>query len=115
MLDICRNNNLFICNGRVGRDRLIGKPTCKDVSVIDYVLSSPMCLSMFSSFEVLQFSSLYSDVHCPVSFTLCVEHTDGSRTSTEHVGNTKTTDSETVPHKKIIYTILINLIYLFKI
>jgi hypothetical protein len=57
----------------MGNDRLIGSPTCKDVSLIDYVISSPMCLSMFSSFDVLEFSSLYSDVHCPVTFTLLID------------------------------------------
>jgi hypothetical protein len=40
LLDFCRKNNIYIVNGRVGKDKLIGECTCQDVSMIDYFLSS---------------------------------------------------------------------------
>jgi hypothetical protein len=33
-------NNIYIVNGRVGKDTLISECTCQDVSMIDYFLSS---------------------------------------------------------------------------
>ena len=70
LIDMCRNTNMFICNGRLGEDACIGKNTCQDVSLIDYVIASPMCLPLFCSFDVIDYSPLYSDVHCPVEFSL---------------------------------------------
>ena len=67
---MCKNLNMFICNGRCGNDKHIGKTTCKNKSVVDYLISSSMCLSLLKQFEILDFSPLYSDVHCPLHFTL---------------------------------------------
>ena len=36
LLDTCKNNNLFILNGRIGEDRINTKLTCKDKSTVDY-------------------------------------------------------------------------------
>jgi hypothetical protein len=40
LLDLCKGNDLFIINGRIGNDKGIGKLTCKNSSVVDYVISS---------------------------------------------------------------------------
>ena len=40
LLELCKNNNLFILNGRIGQDRLCPKVTCKDRSTVDYILST---------------------------------------------------------------------------
>ena len=34
LLDFCRKNNIYIVNGRVGKDKLIGECTCQDVSMM---------------------------------------------------------------------------------
>jgi hypothetical protein len=39
LLDLCKGNDLFIINGRIGNDKDIGKLTCKNSSVVDYVIS----------------------------------------------------------------------------
>ena len=38
LIDTCKNNNLLIVNGRIGKDKCIGATTFRDKSVIDYTL-----------------------------------------------------------------------------
>ena len=38
LIEFCRNNNMIICNGRVGRDKGVGEFTCKKYSVVDYCI-----------------------------------------------------------------------------
>ena len=69
MIEFCRATNLFILNGRYGRDKQNSKPnfTCKDRNTVDYFLSTSNLFSMIQSVEVLEFNDLFSDVHCPLS------------------------------------------------
>ncbi|CAC5393973.1 unnamed protein product [Mytilus coruscus] len=67
-IDFCKNNKMFILNGRMEKNRT-GNPTSRHSSVIDYVLSSSQFLYK-SKFEVLQFCKLFSDVHYPLSLQL---------------------------------------------
>ena len=73
LIEICKNCNLFICNGRIGVDKYVGKPTCKDKSVIDYAIASLRCLSKIADLEVLEYCPLYSDVHSALSISINVE------------------------------------------
>ena len=70
MIRFCKYNDLYILNGRVGRSMHNAKYTCKDSSVIDYFLCSSSLFHVLCDLEVLDFSSLYSDAHCPISLTL---------------------------------------------
>ena len=63
LLNLCKNTNLFIANGRIGADKDVGDFTCKDTSVIDYCIGNVNFLSIVDKFEVLPFSCLSSDVH----------------------------------------------------
>lgn len=65
LLTFCRNNNMFILNGRVKGDRQ-GLFTCRQSSVVDYFICTHDLLCNIDSLYVLDFSSLYSDVHSPV-------------------------------------------------
>ena len=40
LLSLCKNNNLYIAKGRSGLDKGVGKLTCKNRSIIDYMLCS---------------------------------------------------------------------------
>jgi hypothetical protein len=40
LLEFCKYNNMFICNGRMCNDKGVGKFTSKDASVVDYVIGS---------------------------------------------------------------------------
>ena len=63
LIDICKNNNMFLCNGRIGNDKHHGKLTFKKVSVIDYTISSVEALPYLQKFEVQETDSLFSDGH----------------------------------------------------
>ena len=36
LIELCKNNNLYIVNGRIGETKL----TCKDSSTVDYIICS---------------------------------------------------------------------------
>ena len=40
LIQLCRAHNLYIGNGRLGKDKFIGKTTCKNSTVIDYFILS---------------------------------------------------------------------------
>ena len=73
LIELCKNNNLFIMNGRIGYDKNQPKVTCKDKSTVDYFLSSVYCFGFVHYFRIHEHSELYSDVHCPLSLTLSVD------------------------------------------
>ena len=61
---------MFIVNGRMGNDAQVGRPTCKNVSVVDYFICSPRLFSTIVNFEVEDFNPMLSDVHNAVRLTL---------------------------------------------
>ncbi|CAG2199419.1 unnamed protein product [Mytilus edulis] len=63
LLDMCKKLNVYIANSRLGSDIGIGRTTCKDISVIDYLLLSSKLFSLVDEFEILDFVPLFSDVH----------------------------------------------------
>ena len=58
--------NKYIANSRVGDDNGIGEKTCKDKSVVDYLLLSSQLFPLIKQFKIEDFIPLYSDCH---SFT----------------------------------------------
>ncbi|VDI59724.1 Hypothetical predicted protein [Mytilus galloprovincialis] len=64
-------------NGRIGNDE-VGKPTSKNTSVVDYAISTADVLYLVENFDVLPFSSLYSDIHCPLELVLNCSNTKQS-------------------------------------
>ena len=50
MTEFCKDNNLYILNGRCNEDS--GKTTCKSVSAIDYFVSSPNILPLLQHLYV---------------------------------------------------------------
>ena len=65
-MNFCKYIDVFILNGRIGEDKDIGKFTCTNVGVVDYSIASPEYLKHITNFQVLEFSKLLSDDHCPV-------------------------------------------------
>jgi hypothetical protein len=70
LLEFCKCNNIFICNGRVSQDKGHGKLTSKNASVVVYVICSTDFLKFVQAFSVLDFSTLFSDIHTPLSLTI---------------------------------------------
>ena len=88
LLDICKHNNLYILNGRVGSDNQTGQFTFRDTSVIDYSLASASLLSLIDHFEVIDLDRLYSDGHSLISTHLVKN--DAIITHNNHTQNNKT-------------------------
>lgn len=86
LLDFCKNNNMYVLNGRVGKDR-IGKVTCKNISVVDYVVSSASSFCQIYGFEVLDFCKLFSDVHSPLCLCLSTLNEDNPEITTNKSGS----------------------------
>ena len=70
LVELCRNHQLVIFNGRAGYDKFLGKATTTDNSVIDYVIGSPALLRKTQSFNVRNFDPLFSDKHCAIQFSI---------------------------------------------
>lgn len=70
LLELCKSNNLFILNGRCGKDKGIGSCTFKNMSVIDYTIVSAQALKFILNFEIVEMDSLYTDFHCLLNTTL---------------------------------------------
>ena len=69
LLEMCKNNNLYICNGRIDYDR-DGDYTCKGSSVVDYLISTINGLNLVQQFRINEFSPFLSDIHCALTFEL---------------------------------------------
>ncbi|XP_071136947.1 uncharacterized protein [Mytilus edulis] len=69
LIDMCKKCSLYIANGRLFDDT-IGKTTCKNVSLIDYLIISPDLFNYITNFNVLDFDPMISDVHNRIHFTL---------------------------------------------
>jgi exonuclease III len=67
LLNLCKELGLYILNGRVGSDKSIGHTTCKGVSVVDYVITTADVFHYASSFHIIPFDPMLSDVHNPVA------------------------------------------------
>ena len=76
LIEICINNNLFILNGRYGKDSTEGKFTFRDQSVIDYTICSFNCLKIILDFEVIETDNLLSDGHALLSWSMSAIQTD---------------------------------------
>ena len=85
LIDFCKSQNMLILNGRVGSDALTGKLTCKDASTVDYVIASPSFFPLISDFKVIDFDESMSDVHCPLLFSIKLQHNQLSEQEKEEV------------------------------
>jgi hypothetical protein len=63
LLLLCKDLNLLIANGRLGKDKGIGALTCKEATVVDYCILSPELFTCIIDFEILPFDPLVSDIH----------------------------------------------------
>ena len=70
LLECCKRCGLFICNGKIFKDRTIGRNTCKDSSLVYYLIVHPSMFDFISYFKVEDFNPMFSDVHCRLSLTL---------------------------------------------
>ena len=75
LTDVCKNNNLFIVNGRVGKDKGIGRKTFRKTSTIDYTICTANCFPFLTQFEVIELDPIFSDGHSLLSWSLNINLT----------------------------------------
>lgn len=69
LIDMCKRCSLYVANGRLCDDKNIGKTTCKNVSIVDYLLLSSDLFTFVNDFCVLDYDPMFSDVHNRIHFT----------------------------------------------
>ncbi len=74
LIDLCRNLDLLILNGRFGPKR--SKCSCKNTSIVDYMLVSADIYHDVEFFEVLDFDPLLSDHHKTLSMYMRIGQSD---------------------------------------
>ncbi|CAG2229155.1 unnamed protein product [Mytilus edulis] len=107
LIQFCKNNNMYILNGRVGKDRVLGKPTSRSISVVDYILCTANILCKVDDFEVSDFCNLFSDIHAPLCLSLTVNGCNATQGESEvindknvHIGKWK--HEKTIEYKNNI-------------
>lgn len=76
LIEICKSNNLFILNGRCGKDKGVGVFTFKHLSVIDYSIVSAQALNYVENFAITELDCLYSEGHSLLSTDLKIKKTN---------------------------------------
>ena len=69
MLQLCCNNYLYICHGRLYEDPT-GAFTCTKGNVIVYLIANIDGLLSVNNFMIHDFSPLCADVHCAIAFVI---------------------------------------------
>ena len=85
MIEFCKNNNIFILNGRLGNDTSKSKFTCKNSSCVDYIVSTAYVLDKIDFFSVEDFEPLFSDSHCSVILHLKTKHQSNMKADDSNV------------------------------
>ena len=63
LISLCKNIVMYILNGRCHNDKDLGKFTCKNASVVDYVICTDELFNRIADFYVDEFDPLLSDIH----------------------------------------------------
>ena len=69
LIELCQNCSLYITNSRIGSDLGVGKKTCKDISVVDYLIVSSHLFAVISDFSILDFNPVTFDIHNIIHFS----------------------------------------------
>ena len=74
-MNLCKNNNIFIVNGRY-KSSTSGDLTFRDTSVIDYYLSTVSAYMKIVNFEVKSLDSIFSDGHSVLNCSIMIYNTN---------------------------------------
>lgn len=72
LVDICKNHNLTILNGRYGQDKNLGSMTFRNVSTIDYTMVSTESFKILQNFQITDLDRIFSDGHSFLSTTITI-------------------------------------------
>ena len=90
LLDVCKVNNLIILNGRCGSDKSSGELTFRNISVIDYSITTPNLISFVNDFCIIELDPIFTDGHS----LICTEFNFNNNT-TQHDKPTSTKPNST--------------------
>ncbi|CAC5425315.1 unnamed protein product [Mytilus coruscus] len=65
---VLRDDKLYIDHKGVGDDKGVGARTCKDISVVDYLILSSQLFPLLKKFAIAEFELLFSDCHSVLCF-----------------------------------------------
>ena len=84
--------SVHIANGRLDKDRFIGNTTCKDASLVDYLILSPNVFDVDSEseYEVVDFNSMFSDVSNRLHFSFDLGKSQGDPNTQQNVKKSST-------------------------
>ena len=104
LVEFCKVEKMVVLNGRLGKDRDIGDPTCfkGQPSITDYAIANNEMLKHMQNFEVDMFDPNLSDVHAPISFSIftSMPPVETSAVETECTDGEFTAQYETLPSYK---------------
>ena len=67
LLPLCA---IYIANGKLSNDKNIGKTTCKDASLVDYLLLSSSMFNEICELDVTDNNPMFSDAHSRLHFSI---------------------------------------------
>ena len=70
LIEMCKRCAMFIANGRLFKDQNIGRMTCKESSLVDYLILAPKTFKIITEFEILDFNPMFSDIHKQLHFVV---------------------------------------------
>ena len=72
LIEMCKRCAMFIANGRLFKDQNIGRMTCKESSLVDYLILAPETFKIITEFEILDINPMFSDIHKQLHFVVNV-------------------------------------------
>ena len=70
LIEMCKRCAMFIANGRLFKDQNIGRMTCKESSLVDYLILAPETFKIITEFEILDINPMFSDIHKQLHFVV---------------------------------------------
>ena len=61
---------MFIANGQLFKDQNIGRMTCRESSIVDYLILAPEAFKIVTECEILDFNPMFSDIHKKLHFVI---------------------------------------------
>jgi len=95
LIDLCKNNNIFILNGRLSSEKAPDILTFRNKSTIDYVIASSQSFHFLTNFQITETDPLFSDGHCVLNWSIDIPETDSPNLT--NLTNTCPTRSSTRP------------------
>ena len=64
LIEMCKRDAMFIANGRLFKDQNIGWMTCKESSLVDYLILAPEAFKTITEFEINTSLDNLTDSNC---------------------------------------------------